>query len=265
MPDHHLAPDGCVNRHRLRDSAAGTRSARAAPAGRWCGRAAFSEVSQGGRMRTQGAGGVEPPAVFSIKAACRGPRIGRRARPVRTASPSREPPGSTASAASCLERDGQVVTPLELPRRPAAIKGSLHARLRAGLRWHRRRARRVMLHPPARYGNSAGDVLGPIALRIMPRATDDRGDLCIAPSGFGQPASDGEVVRGLAMAHAPATHALRRLGRRLCGRGVSWTSIPGSWTVRYGWAPASFANGALAFASSRPGVRFVVPGSRPNG
>ena len=39
-------------------------------------------------------------------------------------SPSREPPGSTACAASRLERDGQAVTPLKLPRRPAAVEGA---------------------------------------------------------------------------------------------------------------------------------------------
>ena len=114
---------------RVRDSAAGARAGRELPAGRWCGRAAFSEVSQGGECGCRGrsrraVGGLRHQGHVP-EAANLPPRKARAGRPRRAGStapshrasnamgrpsrlrndspgppPSREPSCSTAGGAS---------------------------------------------------------------------------------------------------------------------------------------------------------------------
>ena len=106
----------------LHGAVCGTQRQGRAPQGR-CGRAALSEVSQGGEC---GRRGRRRRAAGGLRHQGRAPEaadICRHSRPVRATSPSREPSGRTAPAASRLERDGQAVTSLNDIPGPAAVEG----------------------------------------------------------------------------------------------------------------------------------------------
>ena len=120
---HGLAPQGTV------------------PAGRCCRRAALTEVSQGGECGRRGRSRRAAAGSSPLGPRAGGHHSGRRA-------------GSTAHAASRLERDAQALSSLATT-------------------------------PPAGRGDGAGHVPGPTPLRIMPRATDDHRGLRIGPAGSG--------------------------------------------------------------------------------
>ena len=140
------ASTGGAASRRLRDSAAGARAAREAPAGRWRGRAAFSEVSQGGECGRRGrsrraAGGLRhrghAPEAANLPPCKARPgdlaEPGARLPPHRasnaTGRPSRlwnDTPGPSPSReSSCPATGGATVAPTACPAGDAAPVGAL--------------------------------------------------------------------------------------------------------------------------------------------